>query len=157
MLQLTLTLTEESEAERKAAVKRVIMCLHARHVTWRLISCLDWASVRFKAEFGFGPLLSAHVNPDSLPSQVFAESIFQLVRDKYAALADARGPASHARPKFLAGIVMTRGERMLKVTLASGWPQTSPQTSAQQPACRGRCAASPLVHSACFQLMMMGC
>ncbi|CAF97787.1 unnamed protein product [Tetraodon nigroviridis] len=40
---------------------------------------------------------------------VFAESIFQLVRDKYAALADAGCPSSHARHKFLAGIVMTRG------------------------------------------------
>lgn len=48
--------------------------------------------------------------PDRFLLQVFAESIFHLVRDKYAALADARCPASHARHKFLAGIVMTRGE-----------------------------------------------
>lgn len=60
-------------------------------------------------------LLSSRANPTCgyslLLSQVFAESIFQLVRDKYAALADAGCPSSHARHKFLAGIVMTRGER----------------------------------------------
>lgn len=42
--------------------------------------------------------------------QVFAESIFHLVRDRFTELSGGSCPASHTRHKFLAGIVMTRGE-----------------------------------------------
>ncbi|KAM9323095.1 double-stranded RNA-specific editase B2-like [Pholidichthys leucotaenia] len=41
--------------------------------------------------------------------QLFAESIFHLVREKYTELTDSCLSTSHARYKVLAGIVMTRG------------------------------------------------
>uniref|UniRef100_UPI003AAB71AA double-stranded RNA-specific editase B2-like n=1 Tax=Centroberyx gerrardi TaxID=166262 RepID=UPI003AAB71AA len=52
--------------------------------------------------------LTASRAKNQLP-QCFAESIFQLVREKYAALTDSCCSASLARHKVLAGIVMTRG------------------------------------------------
>uniref|UniRef100_A0A8D2ZX53 Adenosine deaminase RNA specific B2 (inactive) n=1 Tax=Scophthalmus maximus TaxID=52904 RepID=A0A8D2ZX53_SCOMX len=53
----------------------------------------------------------------------FAESIFHLVREKYAELTDSCFSASHARHKVLAGIVMTRGFDLRSaqvVSLATG-------------------------------------
>ncbi|KAK2822819.1 hypothetical protein Q5P01_022884 [Channa striata] len=53
----------------------------------------------------------------------FAESIFHLVREKYTELTDTGCPASHARHKVLAGIVMTRGFDLRSaqvVSLATG-------------------------------------
>lgn len=50
----------------------------------------------------------------SLPSlllQFFAEFIFRLVKDKFTELAGSRLSAPNSRPKVLAGIVMTRGEK----------------------------------------------
>ncbi|XP_051239053.1 double-stranded RNA-specific editase B2-like [Dicentrarchus labrax] len=55
--------------------------------------------------------------------QFFAESIFHLVREKYAALTDGCFSTSHARHKVLAGIVMTRGFDLRSaqvVSLATG-------------------------------------
>uniref|UniRef100_A0A8D2ZXD5 Adenosine deaminase RNA specific B2 (inactive) n=1 Tax=Scophthalmus maximus TaxID=52904 RepID=A0A8D2ZXD5_SCOMX len=62
-------------------------------------------------------------SPPSLPPQFFAESIFHLVREKYAELTDSCFSASHARHKVLAGIVMTRGFDLRSaqvVSLATG-------------------------------------
>ncbi|XP_035526231.1 LOW QUALITY PROTEIN: double-stranded RNA-specific editase B2-like [Morone saxatilis] len=55
--------------------------------------------------------------------QFFAESIFHLVREKYAELTDSCFSTSHARHKVLAGIVMTRGFDLRSaqvVSLATG-------------------------------------
>lgn len=55
--------------------------------------------------------------------QFFAESIFDLVREKYAALTDSCYSTSHTRHKVLAGIVMTRGLDLRSarvVSLATG-------------------------------------
>lgn len=40
--------------------------------------------------------------------QLFADSVYHLVRNKYAQLTES---SSHAQPKVLAGVVMSRGER----------------------------------------------
>ncbi|TWW73067.1 Double-stranded RNA-specific editase B2 [Takifugu flavidus] len=63
---------------------------------------------------GLGPQkkimgLQGNTSKNQLP-QVFAESIFHLVREKYSQLTDGRASASRGRHRFLAGIVMTRGE-----------------------------------------------
>ncbi|XP_028283386.1 double-stranded RNA-specific editase B2-like [Parambassis ranga] len=55
--------------------------------------------------------------------QVFAESIFHLVREKFTELTDSCFSASHVRHKVLAGIVMTRGFDLRSarvVSLATG-------------------------------------
>ncbi|XP_070701052.1 double-stranded RNA-specific editase B2-like [Pempheris klunzingeri] len=55
--------------------------------------------------------------------QFFTESIFHLVREKYAELTDSCFSTSHARHKVLAGIVMTRGFDLRSaqvVSLATG-------------------------------------
>ncbi|XP_039999734.1 double-stranded RNA-specific editase B2-like [Xiphias gladius] len=55
--------------------------------------------------------------------QFFAESIFRLVREKYAELTDSCFSTPHARHKVLAGIVMTRGFDLRSaqvVSLATG-------------------------------------
>ncbi|XP_029687465.1 double-stranded RNA-specific editase B2 [Takifugu rubripes] len=76
---------------------------------------------------GLGPQkkimgLQGNTSKNQLP-QVFAESIFHLVRDKYSQLTDGRASASRGRHRFLAGIVMTRGLDLRSarvVSLATG-------------------------------------
>uniref|UniRef100_UPI0037E898B7 double-stranded RNA-specific editase B2-like n=1 Tax=Semicossyphus pulcher TaxID=241346 RepID=UPI0037E898B7 len=66
--------------------------------------------------------LQASRAKNQLP-QFFAESIFQLVREKYTELTDGCLSTSHGRHKVLAGIVMTRGFDLRSaqvVSLATG-------------------------------------